>query len=69
MAEILQYPRDFFLSGSMKRDQTIAIKSVSLGYALRGLPPVYHRLLVRVLELEMSNLQGPPVNRKYLSSG
>ena len=46
MAEVLQYPRDFFVwvdeTRSDNRDQIR-----KFGYALRGLPPVYHRLLVR----------------------
>ena len=46
MVEVLQYPRDFFVwideMGSDNRDQIR-----KFGYALRGLPPVYHHLLVR----------------------
>ena len=46
MAEVLQYPREFFVwideTGSDNRDQIR-----KFGYALRGLPPVYHRFLVR----------------------
>ena len=46
MAEVLQYPREFFVgideTGSDNRDQIR-----KFGYALRGLPPVYHHFLVR----------------------
>ena len=46
MAEVLQYPRNFFVwvdeTGSDNRDQIR-----KFGYALRGLPPLYHRFLVR----------------------
>ena len=50
MAEVLQYPRNFFVwvdeTGSDNRDQIC-----KFGYALRGLPPVYHRLLVRGIRM------------------
>ena len=46
MAEVFQYPRNFFVwvdeTGSDNRDQIR-----KFGCALQGLPPVYHRLLVR----------------------
>ncbi len=46
MAEIIDYPGDFFVwldeTGSDKRDHIR-----KFGYQIRGLPPVYHRYLVR----------------------
>ena len=46
LAEVLQYPHEFFVwvdeTGSDNRNQVR-----KFGYALRGLPPVYHRFLVR----------------------
>ena len=46
MAEVLRYPRNFLVwvdeTGSDNSDQIR-----KFGYALRGLPPLYHRFLVR----------------------
>lgn len=46
MAHALQFPRNFFVwvdeTGSDRRDQIR-----KFGYALKGLTPIYHRLLVR----------------------
>ena len=46
IAEVLQYPPEFFVwvdeTGCDRRDHI-----QKFGYSLRGVPPVYHRLLVR----------------------